>query len=203
MPEPILSARSRIRADQADIVLTCYAHRRPPKETGDASGLSLNTVYEFYARIRWRLILTGYYQDGARSIEEQGLGPEMKQALLARRGIGEDDFYAHSAEVIAWAEKWPPPEVLRHLRKIISLTGPLDVEPELTAGEITRLKTYIQYAKTKLIHDRVKEKAETDETQLPFLERTQIALNTAWRTYRTATKKTERLSRAKRTTRRS
>ena len=132
MPASILSPRARLSADKVDKLLKCYAARLTPKAASARTGLSLNMVYELYHRIRWRLIIVGYYRDGALSIEEPGLSSKAKQALKNRRGIKPDDFYAHAAEVIEWAEEWPPGEVLRILRKIIALTGPLDVEPELS-----------------------------------------------------------------------
>ena len=60
MPTPILSPRSRVPAAKADRLLKCYAERLPPGEAARRTGLSLNTVYEQYGRIRWRLIETGY-----------------------------------------------------------------------------------------------------------------------------------------------
>jgi hypothetical protein len=192
MPPPVLSPRARISADKADRLLKCYAARLPPKEVAVRVGLTLNTVYEQYHRIRWRLILVGYYRDGALSIDEPGLSPEAQRQLKRRRGIGQDDFYAHAAEVIEWAEEWPPGEVLRILRKIIALTCPLDVEPDLSPEYQSLLKAYIRYARTKLIHNRAKTEAETDETNVPFLERAEAALNAQWKAYRNELKRVER-----------
>lgn len=192
MPPPILSPRARISADKADMLLKCYAARLPPKDAARRVGLTLNTVYEQYHRIRWRLILAGYYRDGALSIDEPGLSPWAKQELRRRRGIGRDDIYAHAAEVIEWAEEWPSANVLRIIRKIIAITGHLDVEPNLSPARQDLLKTYIRYARTKLIHDRVKTEAETDETYIPSMERAKNALDAEWRAYRAAVKIVER-----------
>lgn len=65
MAVPIFSSRARISAKKAEKLLKCYAERRSPKDTAKRTGLSLNTVYAQYERIRWRLVISGYYRDGA------------------------------------------------------------------------------------------------------------------------------------------
>lgn len=55
MPKPILSTRGKIPAAKADKLLRCYAERLPPGEAAQRTGLSLNTIYQHYSRIRWRL----------------------------------------------------------------------------------------------------------------------------------------------------
>ena len=192
MPKPIFSTRSRIPAAKADKLLKCYAERLPPAGTAERTGLSLNTIYDQYSRIRWRLIQVGYYRDAAFSKDEGGLSEIAKDALKRRRGLEDDDIYAHAAEVIVWAEEWPPALVLRHLRKIIELTGPLDVPPTLSEAQAAVATAYVHYARTKLIHDRVSKNAETDETLQPSAERTKTALENEWRAYRTASKKLQR-----------
>lgn len=194
MPKPILSARSKVPAAKADKLLCCYAERLPPAEAAQRTGLSLNTVYEHYSRIRWRLIEVGYYRDAALSKDEDGLSDAVKEELRRRRGLEDGDIYAHAAEAIEWAEERPPGEVLRHLRKIIALTGPIDRPVELTEPQARVATAYVRYARTKLIHDRVCPKAETDEALRPFAERTREALETEWRGYRTSIKKHERNS---------
>ena len=192
MPKPILSPRSRIPAAKADKLLKCYAERLPPAETAKRTGLSLNTVYDQYARIRWRLIEVGYYKDAALSKDEDGLSETVKEELRQRRGLEAEDIYAHAAEVIVWAEEWPPGTVLRHLRKVIELTGPLDVAPDLFEDEATMVAAYVRYARIKLIHDRVAVQSRADKTKTPIAERTREALNEAWRSYRAAVKQWER-----------
>lgn len=192
MPKPILSSRSRIPAAQADKLLKCYAERLPPSETAKRIGLSLNTVYEQYSRIRWRLIEVGYYRDAALSKDEAGLSELAKEELRARRGLTEEDVFAHAAEVIEWAEEWPSGIVLRQIRKIIELTGPLDLPLDLSGPQVVAILAYVRYARTKLIHDRVATNAVSDETQRPFAERCAIALEQEWRAYRAASKGVER-----------
>lgn len=192
MPKPILSSRSRIPVAKADQLLKCYAERLQPEETAKRTALSRNTVYEQYARIRWRLIEVGYYRDGALSKEEDGLSKSTKEELRRRRGLEDDDIYAHAAEVIEWAEEWPTGVVLRQLRKIIELTGPIDLPMELTESHSAVIAAYIRYARTKLIHDRVFEKAKSDETHRPFTERCKAALDKEWRGYRAASRKLQR-----------
>lgn len=157
MPKPILSSRSRIPAAKADKLLRCYAERLDPAETAKRTELSLNTVYDQYARIRWRLIEVGYYRDAAPSKDEDGLSEEAKAMLRQRRGLEDDDIYAHAAEIIEWLEEWPSGTVLRQLRKIIELTGPLDKPSELTNSQASVVAAYIRYARTKLIHERATE----------------------------------------------
>lgn len=65
MPKPILSTRSKIPAAKADELLRRYAERLPLAEAAQRSGLSLNTVYDRYSRIRWRLIEVCYYRDAS------------------------------------------------------------------------------------------------------------------------------------------
>lgn len=192
MPKPILSAKSKIPAAKAGTLLRCYAERLPPTEAAKRTGLSLNTVYDQYSRLRWRLIEVGYYRDAALRKDEDGLSEIVKEELRRRRGLEDDDIYAHAAEAIEWAEGWPPAEVLRQIRKIIELTGPIDKAMELTEPQAKVIAAYVRYARTKLIHDRVSAKAETDEALRPFAERTRAALESEWRGYRTSIKKQER-----------
>lgn len=185
MPKPILSSRSRIPAAKADKLLRCYAERLDPAETAKRTGLSLNTVYDQYARIRWRLIEVGYYRDAALSKDEDGLSEAAKAKLRQRRGIEDGDIYAHAAEIIEWLEEWPPGIILRQLRKIIELTGPLDKPLSLSEPQAAVVIAYIRYARTKLIHERVSDTAKSDETQGPLLQNTQLAVKSAWNDYRT------------------
>lgn len=194
MPKPILSARSKIPAAKADTLLRCYAERLPPAEAAQHTGLSLNTVYDRYSRIRWRLIEVGYYRDAALSKDEDGLSDIVKDELRRRRGLEDADIYAHAAEAIEWAEEWPPADVLRHLRKIIALTGPIDMVMELTEPQAKVVAAYMRYARTKLIHGRVNAKAETDEAIRPFADRTKIAIEREWRSYRDTVKNLERMN---------
>lgn len=188
MPKPILSARSKIPAAKADRLLRCYAERLPPAEAAQRTGLSLNTVYEQYSRIRWRLIEVGYYRDAALNKDEDGLSDIVKDELRRRRGLEDGDVYAHAAEVIEWAEEWPPAEVLRHLRKIIALTGPIDRKTELTKPQAQVLTAYVRYARTKLIYERVSTKSETDEALHSLAERTKEAFDREQRNYRSKSK---------------
>jgi hypothetical protein len=196
MTKPILSSRSRIPAAKTDALLKCYAARLSPSETAEQVGLSLNTVYEQYARIRWRLIEVGYYQDAALSKTESGLSESVQEQLRLRRGLEDDDIYAHAAEVIEWAEEWPPVLVLRHLRKVIELTGPIDVPLELSADQASIVITYVRYARTQLIFDRIAESAKADPAQESFLQRVAIAMDTYRKDYRAAVKRTSRQSKA-------
>ena len=186
MSKPILSARSKIPAAKADKLLRCYAERQPPAEAAQRTGLSLNTVYDQYSRLRWRLIEVGYYRDAALSKDEDGLSDIVKDELRRRRGLDDGDIYAHAAEAIEWAEEWPSAEVLRHLRKIIALTGPIDRPMELSEPQTQIIVAYVRYARTKMIHDRVSKQAEADETLCPFAERTKVVLEKEWRRYRAA-----------------
>lgn len=192
MPKPILSTRSKIPAAKADKLLRCYAERLPPAEAAQRIGLSLNTVYEQYSRIRWRLIEVGYYRDAALSKDEDGLSDVVKDELRRRRGLENGDIYAHAAEAIEWAEEWPSLEVLRHLRKIVALTGTLDRPMALPEPKAQVVTAYVRYARTKLIHDRVSKQAEADETLRPFAERTKVALEKEWRRYRAASSRERR-----------
>jgi hypothetical protein len=192
MPKPILSSRSRIPAAKANTLFKCYAERLNPSETVKRTGLSLNTVYDQYARIRWRLIEVGYYRDAAFSKDEDGLSEVVKEELRQRRGLEDGDVYAHAAEAIEWAEKWPQGTVLIQIRKIIELTGPLDTPLKLSEAKAQVVSAYVCYTRTKLIHDRAAMKAEIDETHLTFAERSKDAKENAWRAYRAAVIRIER-----------
>lgn len=176
-------------------MLRAYARRCPPAEAAKESGLSLNTLYLQYDRIRNRLIEAGYYQDAALSLNEPGLSPLVQQHLRSRRGIRDEDIHAHAAEAIEWAEEWPPRLVLRHLRRIIALTGPLDRPFELSEAEADRLHAYVRYARTELIHDRRASVEAPDEGQSVSIDRSSAALEAAWRAYRAASKRAERADR--------
>ncbi|MEL6570964.1 MAG: hypothetical protein AAFQ64_04855 [Pseudomonadota bacterium] len=188
MPKPILSSRSRIPAAKADKLLRCYAEHREPAETAKRTGLSLNTVYDQYARIRWRLIEVGYYRDAALSKDEDGLSEEAKAMLRQRRGLEDGDIYAHAAEIIEWLEEWPSGIVLRQLRKIIELTGPLDKPLALSESQAAVVNAYVRYGRAKLIHERVTKGTETDETQEPFAYHTYSSMKAEWNKYRKTTK---------------
>ncbi|MEL6467780.1 MAG: hypothetical protein AAFQ58_22680 [Pseudomonadota bacterium] len=189
MPKPILSSRSRIPAAKADKLLRCYAERKEPAETAKRTGLSLNTVYDQYNRIRWRLIEVGYYRDAAFSKDGDGLSEEAKAMLRQRRGLEDGDIYAHAAEIIEWLEEWPSGIVQRQLRKIIELTGPLDKPLRLSEPHADAVAAYVSYARAKLIHERILDGAKTDVTQIHFAERTKTATEKAWSIYRTVSKR--------------
>ena len=192
MSKPILSTRSRIPAAKAEALLKCYARRFPPQEAAKLTGLSLNTVYDQHARIRWRLIEVGYYRDGALNKDETGLSERVKAKLRLRRGLTDDDIYAHAAELTEWEEEWPPSLVLRQLRKIIALTGPIDVPLSLSELQSDMVAAYVRYARTQLILDRLTTSVETDPIKGDFLERTKAALDGHWKDYRAAVKRLHR-----------
>lgn len=200
MAKPILSSRSRIPAAKADALLKCYAERLSPNETAERVGLSLNTVYDQYARIRWRLIEVGYYQDAALSKDEAGLSEAVKDKLRLRRGIEDDDVFPHAAEIIEWEEEWPPALVLRQLRKIIELSGPIDLPLDASEAELAVIAAYVRFARTQLILDRLERTVEADPTKQDFLERTKIAVDGYRRDYRAAVKRLSRQTAARRKT---
>ncbi len=189
---PVVSTRARLTQRQSEGLVRCYAERRAPKAAADDTGLSLNSVYKHYGLIRGRLIACGYYTDGALSADEPSLGPEIRQQLRERRGIRAEDIYPHAAELIVWAEEWPPRLVLKHLHRIIALTGPLDAPWPLSSAELNRVFAYARYARTELIHYRTKTLATEDDSWQSFLERTQAEMERYRRAYRTASKKAER-----------
>lgn len=82
---------------------------------------------------------------------------------------------------------------MRHLRKIIALTGPLDIPMELSDVQMRLARAYVRYAQTSLIHDRVRRRAALDDPRLPILERIEETLQQDWRAYRAAAKQAERL----------
>jgi hypothetical protein len=192
MPKPILSSRSRIPAAKADTLLKCYAQRLDPTETVKRTGLSLNTVYDQYARIRWRLIEVGYYRDAALSKDEDGLSEEAKAMLRQRRGLEDGDVYAHAAEIIEWLEEWPPGLVLRQLRKIIELTGPIDKPQALSEAKAAVVSAYVRYARAKLIHERVAASVEFDKVYGQTESRVSLSVETEWQRYRTAARDSAR-----------
>lgn len=194
MPHDILSSRARIQPAKAQKLLKNYAERQSPKDAAKSCKLSLNTVYLQYERIRWRLILSRYYQNGALSFDEDGLASEVRDRLKQRRGIAESDIYPHSAELIEWAEEWSPRLVLKHLNKIIALTGPLDVEPILSETQLIKLHAYVRYARVELIYERCTTGSRRDQAQQDFIGRIEITLDSTWRAYRTASKRVERSS---------
>jgi len=195
MPPLILSARARIPEKTAKKILNSYSERLPPKEAADVCDLSLNSIYLQYNRIRWRLILARYYQNGALSFDEEGLAPELKIQLRQRRGISEEDIYPHAAELIEWAEKWPPRLVLKYLNKIFALTGPLDIKPDLNELQQVRLFAYVRFARVELIYERRKTVPVIDEAQQDLINRAKNSLDTVRLAYRAASKKLERATR--------
>jgi len=189
---PTLTSRSKLSEAEVLGVLRRYAERKEPQEAATATGLSRNTIYLQYERIRWRLIMAAYYTDAARSPDEDGLSPALKKRLRARRGITKDNVFAQAAELIFWAEEWPPKLVLKHIKRIIALTGSLDRWPELTEEEAATLEAYVRFARTELVHHRAQQRTAEDATMVAFAERAQAALEQYRREYRTALKRLER-----------
>lgn len=189
---PALSSQARLTDKQIETLLRCYTERRAPKETAKLCRLSLNTVYAHYALIRERLVITHYYTDGALSFDEVGLAPEITEQLKLRRGIRQDDIRFHAAELIVWAEEWPPAIVHRHIRTIIDLTGPLDLVTEVTQSELEKVLAYVRYARVELTLWRLEDSPVEDEAQLAMVERAKESLDRHWRAYRAASKRVER-----------
>jgi|GEM_PF-5228342 len=188
----ILSNRARLTDKQIEALLRCYAQRRSPQDAAQTAGVSLNTAYTHYNRVRARLILTRYYDSGALSYEEDGLAPEITKQLKLRRGIRPDEIYPHAAELIDWAEEWPPRLVLKHIRMIVALTGPLDVSPNLSDLEIEKLQAYVRYARVQLVSWRLEQSTLQDEAQRAMISRAKTSLDQYWRAYRAAAKRLER-----------
>lgn len=200
MSHQIFSKRARIPVNKAKRLLKCYAERLPPKVAAEACDLSSNTVYKQYERIRHRLIFARYYRNGAFSFDEDGLAPELKQQLKLRRGITNKNIYPHAAELIDWAEEWPPNLVLKHLNKIIAFTTPLDVEPKLNDLQLQKLQAYVRFARVELILDRSKVAPNMDEAQQDFVRRAKLTLDDLWRKYRTTSRQMDRARTAGRQT---
>ncbi len=184
MPKPILSSRSRIPAAKADKLLKCYAERLDPAKTAKRARLSINTVYGQYARIRWRLIEVGYYRDAAFSKDEDGLSEEAKAMLRQRRGLEDGDIYAHAAEIIEWLEEWPPGTVLRQLRKIFELTGPIDKPLSLSKSLAAVVSAYVHYARAKLIQERLKQTTDDYDIHEIVTQESELEIERYWKYYR-------------------
>ena len=191
-PPPILSSRTRLTSAQISAILQCYTARMAPTQAAQKTGISRNTVYAQYERIRWRLLIVEYYTDAASSADEPGLAPDIKQRLRERRRVRERSVLAHSAELIFWAEEWPPRLVLKHIKRISALSGSLDTWPALSETEIDRLIAYVRYARTELVSYRASESAADDPIAAPFAQRANAAMAAHYRAYRAASKRAER-----------
>lgn len=179
-----LSPRSRIPAAKAHKLLRCYAERLDPAVAANRTGLSLNTVYDQHSRIRWRLIEVGYYRDASLTKIEKGLSKEAKAKLHQRRGLEDGDIYAHATEVIELLEEWPFSNVLRQLRKIIELTGPLDKLLALSEKQTQMVLTYVRCVRTKLIEERAANSTRNDEGQFEFADHVKLASERQRKSYR-------------------
>jgi len=189
---PLVSPRARISERQAARLVECYAGRLPPQAAARSAGVSLNTARRLYKFIRVRLLATGYYENTALSKDEAGLAPEVMEQLRMRRGIRPEAIPLHAAELIDWAEGWPPRLVSQHIRTIVGLTGPLDDPAELSAAEYERLRAYVRYSRIALLYDRLKDKPEPDEARRDQIARVKARLDDLWRAYRAASKRLER-----------
>jgi len=195
-PRPgLVSPRARISQAQAAKLIDSYAGRMPPETAARIAGVSLNTARRLYNFIRVRLLATGYYENTALSKDEAGLTPEVMEALRARRGIRSEAIPLHAAELIDWAERWPPRLVARHIRTILALTGPLDDPAELSEADYERVRAYVRYARMALLHDRLKGKPDPDAAQRDQIARVKARLDELWRAYRAAAKRAERKAR--------
>jgi len=157
-----------------------------------SAGVSLNTARRVYTFIRIRLLETDYYENTALSKEEPGLAPEVVEQLRTRRGIGPEAIPLHAAELIDWAESWPPRLIARHIRTILALTGPLDDPSELSEADYERVRAYVRYARMALLFDRLKGKPDPDAVRRDQIARVQARLDELWRAYRAAAKRAER-----------
>lgn len=180
---------------QAAKLIQCYAARRPPRIAARAAGVSLNTARRVYRFIRVRLLATGYYENMALSKDEAGLAPEVMEQLRTRRGIRSEDIPLHAAELIDWAESWPPRLVARHIRTILALTGPLDDPSDLSEADYEQVRAYVRYARMALLFDRLKGKPDPDAARRDQIARLQARLDELWRAYRAASKRAERSER--------
>ncbi|MEM7776903.1 MAG: hypothetical protein AAF732_14945 [Pseudomonadota bacterium] len=153
--------------------------------------MSRDTIYRHYGLIRWRVILTGYYANGAYAKDEAGLSDVLQREIRLRRGIPQDHIYPHAAELIAWAQEWSPRLTLKHIKKIVSLTGPLDKPPALTDCEGQRLVAYINMAHIELLIDELLAGPVQDEAQRSLTARARERLEDYRRNYRAACKRIE------------
>lgn len=192
MPRAVLLRRSPIGEVRSGAILKSYASRAPPREAAKCSGVSRNTARQYYRLIRARLTDTGYYTETPRSIDDTGLAGETVTALKRRRGVREADVPYHAAEIVEWIDEYPPCVVLKHIRKIVDLAGPLDVPRKLSEAEREKLQAYIRYARTELVHHRAATSKDESEFQIGYIARADIALKKQWRAYRTVSKRVER-----------
>lgn len=195
-PRPgLVSPKARISQAQAAGLIDSYARRSPPQTAARSAGVSLNTARRVYTFIRVRLLATGYYENTGLSKDEPGLAPEVMEQLRARRGIRSEDIPLHAAELIDWAEGWPPRLVGQHIRTIVALTGPLDYPAELSQAQYERVLAYVRYARMVLLFDRLESKPEPDAARRDQIARVKARLDELWRAYRAATKRAEREAR--------
>jgi len=195
-PRPkLVSPRARISQAQAAKLIDSYAGRLPPQTSARTAGVSLNTARRLYNFIRVRLSATDYYENMALSKDEPGLAPEVMEQLRTRRGIRPEAIPLHAAELIDWAESWPPRLVARHIRTILALTGPLDDPTELSEADYERVRAYVRYARMALLHDRLSRNPEPDTARLDQIARVKARLDELWRAYRAAGKRVEREAR--------
>lgn len=191
----LVSRTARISDKQAGKLIDSYARGSPPQTAAHTAGVSLNTARRVYTFIRVRLLATGYYENTGLSKDEPGLAPEVMEQLRARRGIRSEDIPLHVAELIDWAEAWPPRLVGQHIRTILGLTGPLDDPVALSDAEYERVLAYVRYARMVLLFDRLESKPEPDAARRDQIARVKARLDELWRAYRAATKRAEREAR--------
>ena len=192
---PLVSPKARITDARAAKLIDSYAGRVSPQSAARAAGVSLNTARRIYTFLRVRLLATGYYENTALSKDEAGLAPDVMEALRARRGIRPEAIPLHAAELIDWAESWPPRLVSQHIRTVLALTGPLDDPAELSEADYERVRAYVRYARMALLHDRLKGKPDPDAAQRDQIARVKARLDELWRAYRAAAKRAERKAR--------
>lgn len=188
----LLLRRSPLPEAQSALILMSYASRLAPKKAALSASISRNTARCYYRLIRSRLVQVGYYTETPGSVDDPGIAAEAALALKLRRGVRPEDIPLHTAEIIEWRDAFPPRLVLKHLRKVIELTGPLDAPRTLDVAEYDRMRAYVRYARTELIHDRVAISQNKDSFQSEYLVRAKVSLENQWRVYRAASKRVER-----------
>jgi len=193
---PLVCRKARVSHKQVGKLIDSYAGRLPPQAAARSAGVSLNTAHRFYNFIRARLLATGYYENTALSKDDEaGLAPEVIEQLRQRRGIRPEDVPLHAAELIDWAEGWPPRLVAQHIRAVLALTGPLDDPADLSEAAYERVQAYVRYARMALLYDRLRSRPDPDAARIDQTARVKARLDELWRAYRAASKRVERQGR--------
>jgi hypothetical protein len=185
-----LVTTSKLPQESLRDIVRAYAAHVPVRELHEKTGVSQNTLYWHYGLIRERLALLGYFGvHPSVTRSDQDIYKHIKSDLMSRRGLRDENFGWHVAEVSFWQDRPDPKLVLKHIHQIIRMTGPLDYDPVMSEAGREVVEAYIAFARTEIIASILARKPDRSEFDEEQLSNARTASEDLYRTYLAARKR--------------